>query len=124
MNYRRLLHGAKFWFWVLLFVAYTATAAHMLLIDTSQDPLRNLSKVKLATVHASGDVRSAGASQAAAVLRAQSGVPFSTLAPGSTFQIVWPDGSIETLRIVSPTSSLGVEPVSELEPAAQVGPEQ
>lgn len=23
MNYRRFLHGAKFWFWVVLFVAYS-----------------------------------------------------------------------------------------------------
>ncbi|MNO10321.1 hypothetical protein D3C81_2341100 [compost metagenome] len=43
--------------------------------------------------------------------RAQSGMPFASLPAGSTFQVVWPDGSTETMVIVDPTSSLGVAPV-------------
>ncbi|UYB51955.1 hypothetical protein OCJ37_18595 [Xanthomonas sp. AM6] len=112
MKYRQWLHGAKFWFWVLALVAYSAAAAGLLLIDTSEQRYRGLSKVELTTTHADPDVRRAGAAQVAAIYRARSGMPFSTLPPGSTFQIVWPDGSTETVMIVSPTSSLGAEPVA------------
>ncbi|MDX3935711.1 hypothetical protein [Stenotrophomonas sp.] len=111
MNYRRILHGAKFWFWVALFVAYSAGAVGLVMIDTYDDRYRSLSKVQLTSVKADADVRRAGASQVAAVYRAQSGMPFASLPTGSTFQVVWPDGSTETMVIMDPTSSLGVEPV-------------
>ena len=111
MNYRRILHGAKFWFWVALFVAYSAGAVGLVMIDTYDDRYRSLSKVQLTSVKADADVRRAGASQVAAVYRAQSGMPFASLPSGSTFQVVWPDGSTETMVIMDPTSSLGVEPV-------------
>jgi len=111
MNYRRILHGAKFWFWVALFVAYSAGAVGLVMIDTYDDRYRSLSKVQLTSVKADAEVRRAGASQVAAVYRAQSGMPFASLPTGSTFQVVWPDGSTETMVIVDPTSSQGVEPV-------------
>ena len=111
MNYRRILHGAKFWFWVALFVAYSAGAVGLVMIDTYDDRYRSLSKVQLTSVKADAEVRRAGASQVAAVYRAQSGMPFASLPTGSTFQVVWPDGSTETMVIMDPTSSLGVEPV-------------
>ena len=111
MKYRRILHGAKFWFWVALFVAYSAGAVGLVMIDTYDDRYRSLSKVQLTSVKADAEVRRAGASQVAAVYRAQSGMPFASLPTGSTFQVVWPDGSTETMVIVDPTSSLGVEPV-------------
>ncbi|WP_225765930.1 hypothetical protein [Stenotrophomonas sp. Marseille-Q4652] len=111
MNYRRILHGAKFWIWVLLFVAYSVGAVGVLLIDTYEDRYRGLSQVTLTTVDSEADVRRAGAGQVAAVYRAQSGMPFSTLPPGSTFQIVWPDGSTESVRVVDPRSPVGTEPV-------------
>lgn len=111
MNYRRILHGAKFWFWVALFVAYSAGAVGLVMIDTYDDRYRSLSKVQLTSVKADAEVRRAGASQVAAVYRAQSGMPFASLPTGSTFQVVWPDGSTETMVILDPTSSLGVEPV-------------
>ncbi|MCW6027805.1 hypothetical protein EDF74_2024 [Stenotrophomonas rhizophila] len=111
MNYRRILHGAKFWFWVALFVAYSAGAVGLVMIDTYDDRYRSLSKVQLTSVKADAEVRRAGASQVAAVYRAQSGMPFASLPSGSTFQVVWPDGSTETMVIMDPTSSLGVEPV-------------
>ena len=111
MNYRRILHGAKFWFWVALFVAYSAGAVGLVMIDTYDDRYRSLAKVQLTSVKADADVRRAGASQVAAVYRAQSGMPFASLPTGSTFQVVWPDGSTETMVIVDPTSSQGVEPV-------------
>ena len=113
MNYRRFLHGAKFWFWVALLVAYSAGAVGLVMIDTYDDRYRKLSKVTLTSVKAHEDVRRAGASQVAAVYRAQSGMPFASLPAGSTFQVVWPDGSTETMVIVDPTSSLGVAPVKD-----------
>ena len=111
MNYRRVLHGAKFWFWVALFVAYSAGAVGLLMIDTQEDRYRRLSSVELTKVQSTPDARRSGASQVAAVYRAQSGMPFNSLPAGSTFQVVWPDGSTETMVIVDPTSSLGVAPV-------------
>lgn len=112
MNYRRFLHGAKFWFWVALFVAYSAGAVGLLMIDTYEARYRQLSKVELTKVQSAPDVRSAGASQVAAVYRAQKGLPFSTLPAGSTFQVVWPDGSTETMVIIDPTSPNGVRPLA------------
>lgn len=111
MKYRRILHGAKFWFWVALFVAYSAGAVGLLLIDTQEDRYRRLSAVELTKVQSTPEARRVGASQVAAVYRAQSAMPFTSLPAGSTFQVVWPDGSTETMVIMDPTSSLGVEPV-------------
>ena len=109
MKHRRLLHGARFWLWVVLLVAYSAAAVGVLLIDTHE--YRNLSQVKLTTVESPLDQRRAGASQAAAVYRAQSGMPFSTLPAGSSLQILWPDGSAETVLILDPASPLGSQPL-------------
>jgi len=107
MKHRRWLVGAKFWFWVVLFVAYSAAAVGIVMIDTAEDRYRQLSQVRLTSVHSDEQVRRVGAAQVAALYRAQSGLPFSALPSGSTFQIVWPDGSTETVTIVDPTSSTG-----------------
>lgn len=112
MKYRRILHGAKFWFWVALFVAYSAGAVGLLIIDTQEDRYRRLSTVELTKVQSTPEVRRAGASQVAAVYRAQSGMPFTSLPAGSTFQVVWPDGSTETMVIVDPSSPNGVRPLA------------
>lgn len=114
MTYRRLLHGAKFWFWVVLFMAYSAGAVGLVMIDTYEDRYRSLSKVKMTSVTTGEEVRRAGASQVAAVYRAQSGMPFASLPAGSTFQVVWPDGSTETMMIVDPTSPQGVAPLRKI----------
>jgi hypothetical protein len=111
VNYRRMLRGARFWFWVVLFVAYGAGAVGIVILDTMEDRFRELPKVQLTSVESDMDVRRASASEVAAIHRAQSGMPFSTLQPGSTFQVVWPDGSTETVMVVSPASTLGSEPV-------------
>ena len=120
MNYRRILHGAKFWFWVVLFVAYSAGAVGLLMIDTYDDRYRHLSKVELTNVQAPKETRQVGASQVAAVYRAQSGMPFSSLPAGSSFQVVWPDGSTETMVIVDPTSPSGVQPLDNTQIPAEV----
>ncbi|MEA5667774.1 hypothetical protein VA603_09550, partial [Stenotrophomonas sp. MH1] len=62
MNYRQFVHGAKFWVWVVLFVAYSAGAVGVVLIDTYEDRYRAMSKVKLTTVKSDLDTRRAGAS--------------------------------------------------------------
>ena len=112
MKYRRIPHGAKFWFWVALFVAYSAGAVGLLMIDTQEDRYRRLSTVELTKVQSTPEARRVGASQVAAVFRAQSAMPFTSLPAGSTFQVVWPDGSTETMVIVDPSSPNGVRPLA------------
>lgn len=98
------------YFWVLLFATYSVAAAGVM-IDVLGDEYKDLSQVAVTTVHSSEDVRISGAAQVAAVYRASSGAPFSTLPPGSTFKVVWPDGSSEYVMVVSPSSTAGVHPM-------------
>lgn len=98
------------YFWVLLFATYSVAAAGVM-IDVLGDEYKDLSQVAVTTVHSSQDVRMSGAAQVAAVYRASSGAPFSTLPPGSTFKVVWPDGSSEYVMVVSPSSTAGVHPI-------------
>jgi len=111
MKIRQRLHKARHWLWPALFVAYSATAIGVVVIDASDLRYQQLSQVKLTSVKQEPQARRNGASQVAAVYRAQSGMPFSTLPAGATFQIVWPDGSTETMMIVDPTSAAGTVPV-------------
>jgi hypothetical protein len=109
---------ARRYFWVLLFATYSVSAAGVM-IDVLGDEYRHLSQVAVTTVDSSEAVRMSGAAQVAAVYRASSGAPFSTLPPGSTFRVVWPDGSSEYVMIVSPSSSVGVNPIpGSAQPAA------
>ena len=120
MKHRRLLHGARFWLWVGLLLAYSAGAVGVFLLDTHEDRYRSLSLVKLTTVQSPVEQRRAAASQSAAVYRAQSGMPFSTLPSGSSLQILWPDGSAETVLILDPASPLGSQPLE----GSQISAEQ
>ncbi|WP_254200955.1 hypothetical protein [Lysobacter sp. MMG2] len=99
------------YFWVLLFATYSVAAAGVM-IDVLGDEYRHLSQIAVTSVRSSEDVRTTGAAQVAAVYRASSGAPFSTLPPGSTFKVVWPDGSSEYVMVVSPSSSSGVHPLA------------
>ena len=117
MNRKRFVQRAKLWFWILLFVSYTVAAASAV-IDTLSPKYRNLTHVSVTTVQSPEEVRTLGAAQAAAVYRASSGTPFSALPPGSTFKIVWPDGSSETIMIVDPKSAAGTSPVQGTQQAA------
>jgi hypothetical protein len=123
MKHRRFLHGAKFWVWVLLLGTYSAGAVGVLLVDAWEERYRSLSRVKLTSVQSDPDQRRAGAGQIAAIYRAQSGTPFSTLPSGSSLQIIWPDGSTETVMIIDPAAALGAEPVegSQLSAAEVAG---
>ena len=98
-------------FWILLFAAYSVAAIGVTVLDASEDRYAGLSRVSLVTMHASEEQRSLGAAQMAAVYRAQSGAPFATLAPGTTVQIVWPDGSSEYLMVTNPAASDGAAPI-------------
>jgi len=99
------------YFWVLLFATYSVGAAGVM-IDVLADEYRHLSNVAVTTVRSPEELRMSGAAQVAAVYRASSGAPFSTLPPGSTFKVVWPDGSSEYVMVVSPNSSSGVHPLA------------
>ena len=100
----------KLYFWALLFATYSVAAAGVV-IDVLGDEYRQLSQVAVTSVHSSDEMRMSGAAQVAAVYRASSGAPFSTLPPGSTFKVVWPDGSSEYVMVVSPASSSGVQAI-------------
>lgn len=110
MTHKRFAHQAKKGFWVLLFVAYAALAAGVV-VETTRPEFRGLTQVSLVSVDSAEQLRSKGASQVAAVYRATSGVPFSSLPPGSTFKIVWPDGSSEEIVVGSPVSSIAARPL-------------
>lgn len=101
---------AKIGFWALLLSAYSVGAAGVM-IDVFGADYRELGQVALTSVDSRTERRSLSAAQIAAVYRAQSGAPFSSLPPGSTFKVVWPDGSSEYVMVVSPSSSSGVQPI-------------
>jgi len=117
MKSSRLASKTRRYFWVLLFATYSVAAAGVM-IDVLGDEYRHLSQVAVTTVHSSEDQRMSGAAQVAAVYRASSGAPFSTLPPGSTFKVVWPDGSSEYVMVVSPSSSAGTHPIPGSQNAA------
>lgn len=98
-------------FWILLFAVYSVAAIGVTVLDASEDRYAELSRVSLVTVHASEDQRTLGAAQMAAVYRAQSGAPFASLPPGTTVQIVWPDGSSEYVMVTDPAASDGTAPI-------------
>lgn len=98
-------------FWILLFVVYSVAAIGVTVLDASEDRYVDLSRVSLVTVHATEEQRSLGAAQMAAVYRAQSGAPFASLPPGTTVQIVWPDGSSEYVVVTNPAASDGTTPI-------------
>lgn len=103
---RRLAFG----FWTLLVVAYAAMAASVA-IDALDEDYRGLPQVSVTTVESPQDRRSLSAAQLAAIHRARSGAPLTTLPPGSTLQVIWPDGSSEYVVVLDPASSAGVAPI-------------
>jgi hypothetical protein len=106
-------------FWLLLFTAYAVAAVGIVVIDARNEDYGGFSKVATTTIHATEEMRNLGAAQLAAVHRARSGAPFTSLPPGSTVRIVWPDGSSEYVVIVNPASSDGVLPIPGTQRAAE-----
>lgn len=111
---------AKIGFWALLLSAYSVGAAGVM-IDVFGADYRELGQVAVTSVDSRTERRSLSAAQIAAVYRAQSGAPFSTLPPGSTFKVVWPDGSSEYVMVVSPSASGGVQPIPGTQVPAKGG---
>lgn len=109
MKKNNILPKLKFWFWALVFGAYSVTAAAVMIHALVGEDHAELSQVAVTTVESPIEARVGGAAQVAAVYRARSGTPFSTLPPGSTFQIIWPDGSSEYVTVVSQSSAAGVQ---------------
>lgn len=107
---RRLPRRVRRMLWAGVFTAYSVTAAGVM-IDAIGDNYRELSQVAATTIESPDETRGLGAAQIAAVYRAQSGAPFATLPPGSTFKVVWPDGSSEYVMVVSQASSTGIRPI-------------
>ena len=97
--------------WLLLFAVYAVAAVGVTVFDAMDDGYDELSQVTLVTVHASEDMRRLGATQMAAVFRARSGAPFTSLPPGSTVKVVWPDGSSEYVVVVNPAASDGMRSI-------------
>jgi hypothetical protein len=97
-------------FWGTLMMAYSAMAASVV-IDALDADYRGLSQVAGTSAQSPQARRSLSAAQLAAIHRARSPAPFTTLPPGSTFQVVWPDGSQEYVLVVDPASSAGVESI-------------
>lgn len=100
----------KLLFWTFLLTAYSVVAAGVV-IDVFGKDYRGMSAVTATSVSSSLEKRTAGATQVAAAYRADSGAPFSTLPTGSSFKVIWPDGSSEYVTVVSVSSSDGARPV-------------
>lgn len=115
---RMLPRKLRFWLWAALFVGYSVAVAGVV-VDAVGENYRRLSDVARTTTAAPAEQRQLGAAQIAALYRAQSATPFLALPPGSTFRVVWPDGSTELVRIVSQSSPHGAVPVdgSQIEAA-------
>lgn len=97
-------------FWASLFAAYSVAATGVVIDVLGQD-YSGMSGVAVTTAYSPLEKRIAGAAQVAAAYRAGSGAPFSALPTGSTFKVVWPDGSSEHVTVVNVFSSDGVQPI-------------
>ncbi|MGH8084698.1 MAG: hypothetical protein ACREPV_05420 [Lysobacter sp.] len=110
MKKEAVVHRIKLLFWTLLLTAYSVAAAGVV-IDVFGQDYRGMSAVTATSVHSPLEKRAAGATQVAAAYRADSGAPFATLPTGSSFKVIWPDGSSEYVTVVSVSSSDGVRPI-------------
>ncbi|MEN1926446.1 hypothetical protein WCE55_07305 [Luteimonas sp. MJ293] len=106
---KNYLPRLRFWLWVALFGAYSVTAVGVMVHALVGEEHDSLSQVAVTSVDSTAEARIGGAAQLAAVYRAQSGTPFSALPPGSTFKVIWPDGSSEYVTVVSQSSKAGVQ---------------
>ncbi|MBF6024154.1 hypothetical protein [Lysobacter niastensis] len=111
MSENRNLRRAKACFWLLLVGIYSVATADVVIDVINGEEYHELSAVAAASADSPAEVRAQGAAQIAAIHRARSGSPFSSLPPGSTFKVVWPDGSTEYVQVLSPISSAGVQVV-------------
>jgi hypothetical protein len=112
MSRHDFIRGARFWVWIALLAVYSAAAAAVLVIDARDPELLRLPQVASTGVDADPAQRQAAGTQLAAALRERNALPLSSLPAGTQFQVVWPDGSRETLQVFDPASALGVDVVT------------
>lgn len=124
MKNEAVVRRVKLVFWTTLFAAYSVAAAGVV-IDVLGKDYRGMSAVTTTSVTSPLEKRVAGAAQVAAAYRAGSGAPFATLPTGSSFRVIWPDGSSEYVTVVSVSSSDGVRPIpGTQQPAPEPEPAQ
>jgi hypothetical protein len=112
MRDNRYLRKAKACFWLLLVGIYSVAAADVVIDVLDGSQYRALPKVAVTSVHSPVEARKVSATQIAAMYRASSGTPFASLPPGTTFKVVWPDGSSEYVQVLNATSSSGTRLLS------------
>lgn len=108
MKRRALIHGARFWVPVIALLAYTVAAAAVLLVDARDPALAQLPQVQGTGAGSDTARREAAGAELAAAVRAGQPLPLQQLPAGTRFDVVWPDGSRETLQVFDPSSALGV----------------
>lgn len=94
---------------LLLFAALVPEAAFGQIMNASHQPYSNSAPVVNATVHSMTEVRVAALSAAAGVYRSTHGV--MSLNPGSTFTLIYVDGSRERGMVTSLSSQVGAAPI-------------
>lgn len=104
-----LIRGARFWVWIVLLAIYSVAAAAVLVIDTRDPQLQQLPQVAGTGADSAQARRQAAGAQLAAALRERHAQPLRNLPAGTQFEVVWPDGSRETLQVFDPASALGVD---------------
>jgi len=109
MSRHELIRGARFWVWIVLLAVYGVAAAAVLVIDTRNPQLQQLPQVAGTGSDSALARRQAAGSQLAAALRQRDPQPLRNLPAGTQFEVIWPDGSRETLQVLDPASALGVD---------------
>lgn len=123
MKRQVVVRRVKVLFWTALLAAYSVAATGVM-IDVLGKDYRQMSKVAATSAFSPIDQRIAGATQVAAAYRAGSATPFAALPTGSTFKVVWPDGSSEYVTVLSVSSGDGARPVPGTQQAAPETMEQ
>lgn len=112
MSRHDVIRGVRFWGWIALLAVYTAAAAAVLVIDARDPGLLQLPQVAGTGAGAEVARRQAAGVQLAAALRERNPQALQQLPAGTRFDVVWPDGSRETLHVLDPASALGVDVVT------------
>ena len=117
MTRHELIRGARFWLSIAALLAYTVAAAAVFLIDTRDPALATLPLVQGTSVDSPAARRQGAGTELAAAMRAGRPLPLAELPAGTRFDVVWPDGSRESLQVLDPASALGVDVVTEADTA-------
>lgn len=113
MKRHELIRGARFWLSIAALLVYTVAAAAVLVIDARNPSLATLPQVQGTGAGSDSARRQGAGAELAAAVRAGRPLPLAELPAGTRFDVVWPDGSRETLQVLDPASALGVDVVTE-----------